>query len=72
MLVLVELFSSLAFFNQIFILEIELVGGSGPHEGNILVRGEPVCDDDPRPYNAQVVCRYKNTFSVKMLTTQDQ
>jgi len=37
--------------------EIELVGGSGPHEGNVLVRGEPVCDDDPRPENAQVVCR---------------
>merc|ERR1712106_839601 len=37
--------------------EIELVGGSGPHEGNVLVRGEPVCDDQTRPENAQVVCR---------------
>jgi len=37
--------------------EIGLVGGSGPYEGNILVRGEPVCDDVATPENAQVVCR---------------
>jgi len=36
---------------------IELVGGSGPHEGNILIHGRPVCDDIATPENAQVVCR---------------
>merc|ERR1712055_31754 len=36
---------------------IGLVGGSGPHEGNIMVYGKPVCDDIATPENAQVVCR---------------
>jgi len=36
---------------------IELVGGSGPHEGNIMLYGRPVCDDIATPENAQVVCR---------------
>merc|ERR1719331_1128949 len=37
--------------------EVELVGGSGPHEGNILVGGLPVCDDEHDAQNALVVCR---------------
>merc|ERR1719237_293074 len=37
--------------------EVELVGGSGPHEGNILVGGLPVCDDGHDAQNALVVCR---------------
>ena len=39
-----------------------LIGGSGRHEGNILVGGMPVCDDDHNAQNAKVVCRFaKNT-----------
>ena len=38
--------------------ELHLVGGSGPHEGNILVGGRPVCDDGHNAQNALVVCRF--------------
>ena len=38
--------------------EVRLVGGSGPHEGNILVGGLPVCDDGHDAQNALVVCRF--------------
>ena len=37
--------------------EVKLVGGSGPHEGNIFVGGLPVCDDYHDAQNALVVCR---------------
>jgi hypothetical protein len=37
--------------------EVKLVGGSGRHEGNILVGGRPVCDDEHNAQNAKVVCR---------------
>merc|ERR1719458_1569145 len=37
--------------------EVTLIGGSGRHEGNILVGGMPVCDDDHNAQNAKVVCR---------------
>jgi hypothetical protein len=37
--------------------EVKLVGGSGRHEGNILVGGLPVCDDEHNALNAKVVCR---------------
>ena len=40
--------------------EVKLVGGSGPHEGNILVGGLPVCDDHHDAQNALVVCRCAN------------
>merc|ERR1712212_528709 len=36
---------------------IGLVGGSGPHEGNIMLYGKPICDDIATPENAEVVCR---------------
>jgi len=36
---------------------IELVGGSGPHAGNVMIRGQPVCDDHWTQENADVVCR---------------
>ena len=39
---------------------MKLVGGSGPHEGNILVGGLPVCDDHHDAQNALVVCRFAN------------
>ena len=41
---------------------MKLVGGSGPHEGNILVGGLPVCDDHHDAQNALVVCRCANLF----------
>ena len=48
-----------------FCSEVRLVGGSGRHEGNILVggiTGMPVCDDGHSAQNAKVVCRFsKNT-----------
>jgi hypothetical protein len=34
-----------------------LKGGRGPHEGNLFVRGRPVCDDDWGMEDAKVVCR---------------
>ena len=45
-----------------FLPGVELRGGSGPHEGNIWVDGEPVCDDtftesSHGEVNAQVICR---------------
>ena len=43
--------------NDIKTLEVKLVGGSGPHEGNIFVGGLPVCDDKHDKENAVVVCR---------------
>ena len=43
------------------IQEVDLVGGSGPHEGNILVGGLPVCDDGHNADNALVVCRLNKT-----------
>ena len=45
-------------FSYDLLSEVKLVGGSGPHEGNIFVGGKPVCDDDHDVENALVVCRY--------------
>merc|ERR1712130_1084814 len=44
------------------IRDLELVGGSGAHEGNIFWKGKPVCDDtfhdnSHGQRNANVVCR---------------
>ena len=47
--------------------EVELVGGSGPHEGNIHVGGLPVCDDGHDAENAQVVCRFDPKQMQKLL-----
>ena len=44
---------------EMFFPEVKLVGGSGPHEGNIFVGGEPVCDDYHGSSNALVVCRFR-------------
>ena len=46
---------------------VELVGGSGPHEGNILVGGQPVCDDLHGDQNALVVCRFPNKIEKTLL-----
>ena len=45
----------------ISILEVTLVGGSGPYEGHIFVNGLPVCDDGHNDQNALVVCRFVET-----------
>ena len=40
---------------------VALVGGSRPQEGNIMVNGQPVCDDGSEAYRAAtaaVVCRF--------------
>ena len=63
-----ELLACWPFFLSIIISEIELVGGSGPHEGNIMVRGEPICDDIATPENALVVCRYKQVYLFNRVT----
>ena len=47
--------------------EVRLVGGSGPHEGNILVGGLPVCDDHHDAQNAQVVCRFAKNRGTRKL-----
>jgi len=47
---------------------IELVGGSGPHEGNIMLYGRPVCDDIATPENAEVVCRQLGYLGGYILT----
>ena len=54
-------------FNSLTFAEVELVGGSGPHEGNILVGGLPVCDDGHDAQNALVVCRFDQTQMQKLL-----
>ena len=41
--------------------KIKLVGGEKEWEGNIMVGGKPVCDDNSKKYGkavAQVVCRF--------------
>ena len=48
------------FWVQFKTSEVKLVGGEGPHEGNILVGGLPVCDDHHDAQNALVVCRCSN------------
>ena len=48
--------------------ELTLVGGSGPHEGNIFVGGKPVCDDHHDATNALVVCRFAQ--NIKLIKTQ--
>ena len=43
---------------------MKLVGGSGAHEGNILVGGLPVCDDGHNAKNALVVCRFAKKCNI--------
>ena len=42
----------------LYLPEVKLIGGSGRHEGNILVGNQPVCDDGHNDQNALVVCRF--------------
>ena len=43
------------------ITEVTLHGGSEPHEGNVFVKGRPVCHDSWDDVDARVACR---SFSV--------
>ena len=36
---------------------VTLRGGSGAHEGNVFVKGKPVCHDSWDDTDAEVVCR---------------
>ena len=45
---------------DIFNSEVELLGGSGLHEGHIFVGGQPVCGRNHDEENALVVCRLDN------------
>ena len=54
----------------IITLVVTLVGGSGPQEGNIMVHGQPVCDDGSEAYRdatARVVCRFIHVTFLMML-----
>ena len=51
------------FLLTLSIVEVTLVGGSGPYEGHIFVNGLPVCDDGHNDQNALVVCRFVKTLS---------
>ena len=54
-------FGCLGFFLAVFsfdLAEVKLVGGSGPHEGNIFVGEKPVCYDEHNAMVALVVCRF--------------
>ena len=48
---------------------MKLVGGSGPHCGNIIVGGRPVCDDGHDADNALVVCRFPQNIIFLLLQT---
>ena len=55
---------------MIFLGYLKLVGGSGPHEGNVFVNGRPVCDDHWDNIDAGVVCRWP--FLSKMTKMIDE
>ena len=50
---------------------IELVGGSEPHEGNLMIHGHPVCDDSRGQEEAMVVCRFDQGFYHHLCTSGD-
>ena len=41
---------------------LTLVGGSGPHEGNLMINGEPVCDDG---WSGNEVGSLQNNFDLR-------
>ena len=44
-------------------------GGQLPNEGNVFVRGKPVCDDSWGQEEANVVCRFVFLFSLSKYQT---
>ena len=54
--------------------KVTLVGGSRPQEGNIMVNGQPVCDDGSEAYRAataRVVCRFISIYNNAVQLTID-
>ena len=51
---------------------VTLQGGSGPHEGNVFVNGQPVCDDEWDTTDGRVVCHqlgYDDIIDVTIQST---
>ena len=51
---------------------VTLVGGGGPWEGNVMVDGEPVCDDGWSRAAGEVVCRQLNFSGLDRITTNSR
>ena len=51
---------------------ITLVGGNGPHEGNIMIGGKPVCDDDWTLTNADVSCKQLGFIGAVSMTKESR
>ena len=47
---------------EMFEMALDLVGGSGPHEGNLVIEGRPVCDEYWNQEDANVLCRFNQGF----------
>ena len=52
--------------------KICLIGGSGPHEGNIYFEGKPICDDGWTFANAHVVCTSLGFGMAKFATKESE
>merc|ERR1711953_740399 len=51
---------------------IILDGGRFPHEGNILVNGQPVCDDGWSLVDAHVACKEMGYFGALFATSRSE
>ena len=51
---------------------IRLEGGSFPHEGNIMVNGRPVCDDDWGLVDADVACKQLGYSGAETFTKESR
>ena len=51
---------------------IRLEGGSFPHEGNIMVNGRPVCDDDWGLVEADVACKQLGYSGAETFTKESR
>ena len=49
-----------------------LVGGRRPSEGNILIMGQPVCDDDFTLINADVACKQLGYIGAVSMTKESR
>ena len=49
-----------------------LVGGGGDHEGNVVIGGKPVCDDNWDMNDGRVVCRELGFHEVERITKESQ